>query len=170
MAVTASKLGLLKVKSKPDATTISYTGTDLPLHTDYTFCDYPNGIQFFHFIEQLPDPTEAVSRFCDGFNVAEALRKRNRAAFDMLSQYPIQFVDCGTDCLGDYDTESWHNMIKVSPSGEITAISYSSHTRGPHFSALLMDKLYEWYAAYYEFSHLLNSPDYVIEFNQNLDK
>ncbi len=27
-----------------------------------------------------------------------------------------------------------------------------------------MDKLYEWYAAYYEFSHLLNSPDYVIEF------
>ncbi len=52
----------------------------------------------------------------------------------------------------------------MSPTKKVTGIHYSNYVRGPHFSALLMDKLYEWYAAYYEFSHLLKSPDSVMEF------
>ena len=65
-----------------------------------------------HFIHHVPGSTAGASRFCDGFNVAEALRKTNLSAFDMLSQYPIQFVDAGTDTVGDYDTESWHHTIR----------------------------------------------------------
>ena len=55
-------------------------------------------------------------------------------------------------------------LFSVSSSGEITEVNYSNHSRGPHFPAILMDKLHEWYAAYYEFSHLMNSPEYLIEF------
>ncbi len=63
-------------------------------------------IQFLHFTEQLSGPTAGGSLFCDGFHVAEILRKKNAAAFDMLSQYPIQFVDAGSDYLGDSETEA----------------------------------------------------------------
>ena len=55
-------------------------------------------------------------------------------------------------------------MFRVDKNGDVTGISYSNHPRGPHFPHTLMDKLHEWYAAYYAFSHLLHLPKFMIGF------
>ena len=65
-----------------------------------------------HFIHQLPDPASGASRFSDGVNAAKELKDTNPVAFDMLSQYPIQFIDSGIDLVGDYHMESWHYPIR----------------------------------------------------------
>ena len=65
-----------------------------------------------HSVHQAPGPTGGASRFSDGVNVAKELKDTNPMAFDMLSQYPIQFVESGTELLGEFDTESWHYPIR----------------------------------------------------------
>jgi hypothetical protein len=65
-----------------------------------------------HFVRRLPVPIGGLLRFSDGVNVAKELKDKNPTAFDMLTQYPIQFIDSGTDVLGDFDVESWHYPIR----------------------------------------------------------
>ena len=77
-----------------------------------------------HFIHQVPGPTNGASRFSDGVNVAKELKETNPMAFDMLSQYPIQFVDAGTDQVGDYDTESWHFPIRCTVDRLFVCVMY----------------------------------------------
>ena len=64
-----------------------------------------------------------------------------------------------TSCLPNYIL-----MFSVDKNGDVTGISYSNHIRSPLFPHTLMDKLHEWYAAYYTFSHLIHSPKYLLEF------
>ena len=64
----------------------------------------------FHSIEQLSG-SAGGSYFCDGFSAANALRERNRAAFKMLSQYPVEFCVSGKDHL-DYNLKYWHTPIR----------------------------------------------------------
>jgi gamma-butyrobetaine dioxygenase len=137
---------------------------ELHLHNNFVCYEYKSGISMMHFVRRLPVPIGGLLRFSDGVNVAKELKDKNPTAFDMLTQYPIQFIDSGTDVLGDFDVESWHYPISVDKNGDVSGITYSNHVRSSHFPHTLMDKLHDWYAAYYAFSHLLHSPKYLLEF------
>jgi gamma-butyrobetaine dioxygenase len=155
---------MMAIESVPDPSNIAFSSLGLDLHSDFTQYDHMVGVVMLHFIYQVSSPTDGKSVFCDGVNVARALKEINPSAFDILSQYPIQFVDSGTDVLGDFHAESWQCPISLDQNGEVVSIAFNNHIRGPHFSHILMDKLPEWYAAYYEFSKLLHSPKYRLEF------
>lgn len=55
-------------------------------------------------------------------------------------------------------------FCSVSSSGAITAIHFNNHARGSEYPASLNDRLQEWYEAYYCFSSLTLSPEFLVEF------
>lgn len=63
-------------------------------------------VQALHCIQQLSGKV----RFCDGFRIAEEIRETNPSFFQLLTQYPVHYVDSGNDFM-DYDIESWHVPI-----------------------------------------------------------
>ena len=52
----------------------------------------------------------------------------------------------------------------MNDSGEITAIHFSEFARGAKYHASLNGRLLEWYEAYYAFSHLMFSPEFLVKF------
>jgi gamma-butyrobetaine dioxygenase len=78
-----------EVVSKPDPNNLAYTSLALPLHTDLANQELPPGYQFLHCIAN--EAAGGGSVFADGVAMAEALRERNRDAFDLLATVPIPF-------------------------------------------------------------------------------
>lgn len=67
-------------------------------------------VHVLHCIQQVPG-SAGYARFCDGFSIASAVREKNPTAFQLLSQYPVQYVDVGKNYL-DYHVEAWHLPIR----------------------------------------------------------
>jgi gamma-butyrobetaine dioxygenase len=153
---------VMKAEIRSGGTHLVYTDKALELHTDLPYYSYSPGVGMLHSIQQ-PSGTAGSSYFCDGFNVAKALRLRNPAAFEMLSQYPVEFCVTGKDYL-DYNLKYWRTPISLDESGEITAVYFSNFARGSKYHSSLNGKLLEWYEAFYAFSHLMFSPEFVIQF------
>jgi hypothetical protein len=152
----------MRSEIRSNATHLAYTNRALELHTDLPYYHYSPGVAMFHSLEQ-PIGSAGSSYFCDGFSVASALRQRNPAAFKTLSQHPVEFHVTGKDYL-DYNLKYWRKPISLDDSGEITAIYFSNFSRGTKYHASLNGKLLEWYEAFYAFSHLMFSPEFVIQF------
>ena len=55
-------------------------------------------------------------------------------------------------------------ICSLDKSGEISAICFNNQARGPRYHASLNGRLHEWYEAYYAFSHLTRSPEFLLEF------
>ena len=96
-----------EVVSKPDPNNLAYTAHALPLHTDLTNQELPPGFQFLHAIAN--DAEGGGSLFCDGFAIAEDLRRRDRKGFDLLAEarIPMRFHD------GDYDIRRYDTVIRT---------------------------------------------------------
>ncbi len=54
--------------------------------------------------------------FVDGFNVAKQIHKNHPDAFDVLTKFPVRYVDVGTDAIGQFAFGSSHPIIKYVPS------------------------------------------------------
>lgn len=64
----------------------------------------------FHCIQQAPG-SGGLSQFCDGFNIARALKEQNPAAFDILSRYPVQYVSKVKEYV-DHEMVTWRLPIR----------------------------------------------------------
>ena len=78
-----------EVVSKPDPNNLAYTSHALPLHTDLANQEVPPGYQFLHCIAN--EAAGGGSVLCDGFAVAEDLRRSDPQAFVVLSEIEIPF-------------------------------------------------------------------------------
>jgi gamma-butyrobetaine dioxygenase len=99
------------VVSKPDPNNLAYTSLALPLHTDLANQELPPGYQFLHCIAN--EAAGGGSVFADGVAMAEALRERDPAAFDMLARIPVPFRFHDAD----YDIRVHRPVINLTHGG-----------------------------------------------------
>ena len=77
------------VVSMPDPNSNAYTALGLLCHTDLPNWERPPDYQLLHCLEN--DAEGGDSLVVDGFAAAETLRRRDPAAFRLLSRHPIDF-------------------------------------------------------------------------------
>ena len=77
------------VVSKPDPNSNAYTALGLLCHTDLPNWEQPPDYQLLHCLQN--DAQGGDSVLVDGFRAAETLRRRDPAAFRLLSEHPIDF-------------------------------------------------------------------------------
>ena len=143
-----------KVKSKPKPNNLAYTSIALPLHTDLTNQELPPGYQFLHCLSNEADGGGSI--FCDGFAVAEDLRRTDVTTFNLLvnTTIPFRFHD------DDYDIRGRKAVINLDYQGRVNEICFN-----PHLASTLdlEPKLIQaYYRAYQTFMTMTQSPDYKI--------
>lgn len=159
----AKKIGFLRetnfgiefeVKSKPNPNNLAYTSIALPLHTDLTNQELPPGYQFLHCLTN--DAEGGGSIFCDGFAVAEDLRRADVAAFDLLvnTQIPFRFHD------EDYDICGRKAVINLDDQGRVNEICFNPHLANTLDIAPQLMQAY--YRAYQTFMKMTKGPDYKV--------
>lgn len=159
----AKKVGFLRetnfgiefeVKSKPKPNNLAYTSIALPLHTDLTNQELPPGYQFLHCLANDADGGGSI--FCDGFAVAEDLRRADVATFDLLvnTQIPFRFYD------DDYDIRARKAVINLDDQGRVNEICFN-----PHLASTLdlaPELMLAYYRAYQTFMKMTKCSDYKV--------
>jgi alpha-ketoglutarate-dependent taurine dioxygenase len=75
----------------PRPINIAYAQGALGVHVDLVYYESPPGLQLLHCAEFDDDVGGGESTFVDGFYAAEVLRRRDPAAFDVLTRVPATF-------------------------------------------------------------------------------
>jgi len=145
---------IFDVRAVPDSNNLAYTSRALGLHTDNPYRDPVPGLQLLHCL--CAGSTGGASLFADGFAVAEALRKYDPHAFEMLTGTPVRFE------FADAATHLWAQrpLIQKASDGRVEAVAYNSRSIAPlRLSFRHMD---EFYPAYRQFAHLLRDERFVV--------
>jgi gamma-butyrobetaine dioxygenase len=110
---------LFDVRSTPNATDLAYTSLSLDPHTDNPYRSPVPGIQLLHCLAN--ETTGGLSTLVDGFAVAEALRREQPQAFEIMSRTPVRF------CYIDANTELTASAapIELDVTGALKAIHFS---------------------------------------------
>ena len=77
------------VVSKPEPNSNAYTALGLLCHTDLPNWERPPDYQLLHCLENEANGGDSI--LVDGFRAADELRRRQPAAFRLLSRFPIDF-------------------------------------------------------------------------------
>ncbi|MEL6978155.1 MAG: TauD/TfdA family dioxygenase [Pseudomonadota bacterium] len=142
------------VVSKPDPNNLAYTPLALPLHTDLTNQETPPGFQFLHCLAN-----EAIgggSLFCDGFAIAEDIRRDDPLSYGKLSNtlVPMRFHDA------DYDIRNRERVIRLDEDGRPAEIRFNAHLAGVF--DLPAAEMTDYYRAYRAFMAATREPRYQI--------
>ena len=147
----------LDVVTKPSPKILAYTPEYLSVHSDDPYRDLPPGFGIFHCIEA--DSVGGDSILVDGFKVADALRKENPGAFEILSRVPQQYSRYHED---DVDFRYEARMISIDYWGEISGFRYADRPIAP---LDIQEELVEpFYDAFRKLSELTRRPEFEIRF------
>lgn len=144
-----------EVESKPNPNNLAYTSIQLPLHTDLSNQELAPGYQFLHCLAN--DAVGGESVFCDGFAVAEDLRKADPDAFHILAtvSIPFRFHD------DDVDIRARKAVINLDENQQVREICFNAHIAGVF--DLDADILESYYLAYQAFKQLTQQTDYQVK-------
>jgi len=143
-----------EVQSKPNPNNLAYTSIALPLHTDLTNQELPPGFQFLHCLAN--EAQGGGSLFCDGYAIAEDLRKMDPEAFELLStvSIPFRFHDENTDI------RSRKKVINLDESEQVIEICFNAHIANVlDLEPALMTR---YYRAYRQYMILTRDPAYLV--------
>ena len=136
------------VISVPNPNNLAYTAIALGVHTDNPYRDPTPGLQLLHCLEAGAPGGDSL--LVDGFAAAEALRRADRAAFDLLARLPLPFRFADKDA----DLQARTPVISVDFDGEVTGVHLNSRSMAPLDAP---EELVEtWNAAYRAFVALLH--------------
>jgi gamma-butyrobetaine dioxygenase len=145
-----------RVETMPDPNNLAYTSHALPLHTDLPNQELPPGYQFLHCVRN--GATGGASTFVDAYRVAERVRDKDRAAFDLLASIPVpyRFHDKAVDI------RVHRPIISLDERGRVFDVRYSAHLLDA------FDMPAETMVAYYRAFRLLmaetRNPEHFIAF------
>jgi gamma-butyrobetaine dioxygenase len=110
---------LFDVRSTPNASDLAYTSLSLDPHTDNPYRSPVPGIQLLHCLAN--ETTGGLSTLVDGFAVAEALRREQPQAFEIMSRTPVRFryIDADTELTASAAP------IELDVTGAVKAIHFS---------------------------------------------
>ncbi|MFY0681903.1 MAG: TauD/TfdA family dioxygenase [Thalassovita sp.] len=145
-----------EVKSKPNPNNLAYTPVALPLHTDLTNQELPPGFQFLHCLAN--EAEGGGSLFCDGYAIAEDLRREDPEAFELLStvSIPFRFHD------EDTDIRSRKRVINMDEDGQIIEICFNAHIAD--ILDIAPSLMAPYYRAYQLYMRMTRAPEYLISF------
>jgi gamma-butyrobetaine dioxygenase len=147
---------MFDVRSTPNAIDLAYTSIPLDPHTDNPYRSPVPGVQLLHCL--VNETSGGLSTLVDGFAVAEALRMRDPAAFEILSRTPVRFRyrDASTELVASAPP------IELDVAGRLRTIHFSPRL---DFVPLLPPAdLSAYYRARREFDRLLCAPEFEIRF------
>ncbi|HXW73344.1 MAG TPA: TauD/TfdA family dioxygenase [Steroidobacteraceae bacterium] len=147
---------LFDVRSTPDATDLAYTALSLDPHTDNPYRAPVPGIQLLHCLAN--ETRGGLSTLVDGFAVAQALRREEPAAFDILTSTPVRFkyIDTATELTASAPP------IELDVTGALKAVHFSPRLDFvPLFAPQRLDA---YYRARRAFDHRLRAPQFEIRF------
>jgi gamma-butyrobetaine dioxygenase len=147
---------LFDVRSTPDATDLAYTSIALDPHTDNPYRAPVPGIQLLHCLAN--ETSGGQSTLVDGFAVAQALRTKDREAFEILAGTPVRFkyVDAQTELTASAPP------IELDVTGALKAIHFSP--RLDFVPLFEPQQLQAYFRARRLFDHALRAPDFEIRF------
>ncbi len=150
---------LFDVRSVPNANDLAYTAVELGAHTDNPYRSPVPTIQLLHCL--INETTGGLSTLVDGLAVAEALKLRDPAAFEVLTKTPVRFR------FRDKDTE----LVASAPPIELDV---TGAVRGIHLSPRLdfvplmsREALAEYYRARRVFDLMMRDREFEIRFLLN---
>ncbi len=129
----------------------AYGQATLEPHTDGTYSHDAPGLQQFVCQERTGEGGESV--VVDGFAAAEALRKEQPEAFEILADVavPAHYMEEGVHLRARRPT------IRVDPRGRLEQISFNNYDRSPF--VLPLDRQNDWYEAYAALHRLITDRD-----------
>jgi len=147
---------LFNVETKPLASDVAYTDSELASHTDNPYRLPVPGIQYLHCLTNQVDG--GLSTLVDGMSVAEAIAEDNQEWADILEQVPVRFRYEGPT--GIYEDTA--PLISRDFRGYVNHIRFSS--RVDFVPALDPKKLTVFYNARRRMHQLCNDPAFKIRF------
>jgi gamma-butyrobetaine dioxygenase len=147
---------LFDVRSVPAAIDLAYTAVGLDAHTDNPYRDPVPGVQLLHCLRN--ETSGGLSTLVDGFAAAEALRRRDPAAFQLLTGISVRFRyrDAETELVASAP------LIELDVAGRLRAVHFSP--RLDYVPLLPPAQLAEYYRARREFDRLLRAPEFELRF------
>ncbi len=147
---------LFNVETKPLASDVAYTDSELASHTDNPYRLPVPGIQYLHCLTNEVDG--GLSTLVDGMAVAEAIANDNQDWADILENVPVRFRYEGPT--GIYEDTA--PLISRDHRGLVNHIRFSS--RVDFVPALEPEKLTLFYNARRRMHQLCNDPAFKIKF------
>jgi gamma-butyrobetaine dioxygenase len=147
---------LFDVRSKPEANDLADTSLALDPHTDNPYRAPEPGVQLLHCL--VNKTSGGLSTLVDGFAVAEALRRRDPAAFRVMSQTSVRFRfrDPVTELMASTP------LLDLDVTGRPRAVHFSP--RLDYVPLMPPAELTEYYRARRVFDHMLRSSEFEIRF------
>ncbi|XP_065830662.1 gamma-butyrobetaine dioxygenase-like isoform X3 [Oscarella lobularis] len=154
---------LIKILSVNNSSNVAFTTRRFELHADYSDLTYPPEWFFLHCIHQLSNPLEGSGWYCDGFAVANHMKKEYPESFHMLSNTTISYRDVAVaSFIGRFDTKSCSPLLCLHENGKVKRLILSNHNRDARFIAKNKRRLFGWYEAYYRFMELATDPRFLV--------
>jgi alpha-ketoglutarate-dependent taurine dioxygenase len=143
------------VRSVPQPENLAYSDLGLGLHTDNPYREPVPGFQVLHALAASPDGGESL--FGDGFAIALHLRASAPDAFAVLTQTAVPFLYRSKDA----ELYAERPLIRLSCSGEVSAVHYNSRSIAP--LRLAAREAAGFYSAYRRFAALLRNPQFQLQ-------
>ena len=144
------------LKTSLKADNVAFTSVDVKPHTDGSNYRWPYEVQFLHCMVQ--GARGGDSYVVDGFAVAEALRRDDPAAFELLSRIRVAYK-VGS---GSFDVRHSGPVFDLDRDGNLRFVRYSNQQRRVLEAAL--EDIEPFYAAYHKLSAMMNDPARQIAF------
>ena len=158
--VTPSAEGeYFEVRLEIAPTNLAFTAGALEMHTDLPGEEMAPGVQFLHC--RANTVTGGQSLFLDGASVAEALRREDPEAFDLLASHRIPFF---------YRHDGWdyrahQRVIELNARGDVTGVTISQHLQDD--LDLPQDLLDRYYPALCKFIRMMKEDRFLCRFRLN---
>jgi alpha-ketoglutarate-dependent taurine dioxygenase len=112
------------IKSVHEPHNLAFDSIYLQHHTDFTYCGKCPDVALFHCLNNADRGGDSL--WLDGFACAEELRRKDPAAFDLLTKVNVRHMDI-TD---KWDLQASHPTIEINHStGKIQRIYFNERTR-----------------------------------------
>jgi len=138
----------------PDDT--AYTSLAIEPHTDGTYLHDAPGLQTLHCIRR--DAEGGNNQLIDGLAIAETMREKHPAAFEILCNIKIP----GRYIKPDTYLQAHRPVFRVNDDGEVIQVSFNNHDRAPF--RLENNEMVRFYEAYGIFHNLANQTNRQFEF------
>ena len=144
------------VRVEADPANLAFTKLGIGMHTDNPYRDPVPGLQIIHCLVNESDG--GANQLCDGFAVAERVRRDHPAAFELLTSHLVRFRFLEG---GSADLQSHVPLIELDVSGNVRSIRYNS--RSVQAFDMHTAVLADYYDAYRILGESLHDPAAIIE-------
>jgi gamma-butyrobetaine dioxygenase len=141
---------LFDVRIEPSPGNLAFTSRAIRPHTDNPYRDPVPTVQLLHCLQTADEGGD--TGLVDGFAAAAALRATDRAAFDVLTRYPVPFGYQDETA----DLRASQPLIQLSPRGRIQGVRFNNRSARPLRRSYA--DVIAFYAAYRRWAELLAEP------------